>query len=74
MEFQLMSHESWIPCEVVADEDQTRFWVRNADTTGEFFRTKEELITWIQSYWDRDKFLVPEQYDELLNRLTHSPD
>ncbi|WP_311264933.1 hypothetical protein [Priestia aryabhattai] len=44
MEFSLQSYESAIPCEVVADEENGRYMLRKADTSGEVFNTPSELI------------------------------
>ncbi len=69
MEFSLMSKYGRYPCEVMVDEDQFRFWVRNADTTGEFFQSQQELLSWIRQHWRREDFLRPEEYDHLLHVL-----
>ncbi|MBO2531646.1 hypothetical protein SAMN04488025_103113 [Planifilum fulgidum] len=69
MEFSLMSKYGRYPCEVVADEDQFRFWVRKADTTGEFFQSQQELLEWIRKHWRREDFLRPEEFDHLLIAL-----
>ncbi|SFS76154.1 hypothetical protein [Marininema halotolerans] len=71
MEFSLMSKKGAYPCEVRADEDQTQFWIRNADTTGEFFNTKYELLQWIRTHWHRNEFIQPEEYDQLVSALSH---
>lgn len=72
MERELMSHLSWIPCEIVSDEDNNRFWVRNADTTGQFFSSTEELVTYIEKAWNKELFQDPDAYDLLLTDLRSS--
>ncbi|WP_044642036.1 hypothetical protein [Risungbinella massiliensis] len=72
MERELMSHLSWIPCEVVSDEDNNRYWVRNADTTGQFFSSTEELVSYIEKAWTKEHFQDPDAYELLLSDLRSS--
>lgn len=69
MEFDLQSKYGAFPCEVTLDEENGRYTVRNADTTGAFFNTPEELVQWLTQNWSKNHFIHPEEYDTMILQL-----
>ncbi|MBX9999523.1 hypothetical protein MMB68_01485 [Priestia sp. Y58] len=69
MEFSLQSHESAVPCEIVADEENGRYMLRKADTSGEVFNTPSELIEWIEANWSPEQFVSPAAFHEMMKQL-----
>ncbi|MGG4166664.1 hypothetical protein ABEW00_04160 [Rossellomorea vietnamensis] len=69
MEFEIMTVESEIPCLVVADEDNGRFMIRKADTSGEVFNSQEELVNWIEANWSREKVVNTYDFVKMLEML-----
>lgn len=69
MEFEIMTVESEIPCLVVADEDNGRFMIRKADTSGEVFNSQEELVHWIEANWSREKVVNTYDFVKMLEML-----
>ncbi|PFG03763.1 hypothetical protein [Bacillus sp. es.034] len=69
MEFEIMTVESEIPCLVVADEDNGRFMIRKADTSGEVFNSQEELVHWIEANWSKDKVVNTYDFVKMLEML-----
>ncbi len=69
MEFSLKCKESVFPCEVVIDEDNGRYMLRKADSSGEFFNTPQELATWIFRNWHSDDFHEQDSFHQMLNIL-----
>ena len=43
MEYNLYSKDSAYPCEVTIDEENGRYMIRKADTSGEIFNSAAEL-------------------------------
>ncbi len=74
MEFEIKAKDGAWPCEVIIDEDNGRYMLRNADTTGEFFNNPEDLKNWVQSNWLENRFEDPAQYHELLEALNNYTD
>lgn len=71
MEYIIKSKESAIPCSVTIDEDNGKYMIRNADTTGEVFGNKNELLTWIEKNWHPHSFENEMAYYELLSMIKH---
>ncbi|MBW3112893.1 MULTISPECIES: hypothetical protein [Bacillaceae] len=69
MEFEIMTVESEIPCLVVADEDNGRFMIRKADTSGEVFNSQEELVNWIEANWSKEKVVNTYDFVKMLEML-----
>lgn len=69
MEFVIKAKDSAIPCSVTIDEDNGRYMLRNADTSGEVFQNKDELIQWIETEWDSHFFEDEEAYSQLLTMI-----
>ncbi|CAN7567309.1 hypothetical protein [Rossellomorea sp. LjRoot5] len=69
MEFEIMTVESEIPCLVVADEDNGRFMIRKADTSGEVFNSQEELVHWIEANWSKEKVVNTYDFVKMLEML-----
>lgn len=69
MEFILKSYDSAFPCEVTLDEDNGRYMLRKSDSSGEFFNSPIELITWIKNNWSEKEFIYPEEYKKMMNLL-----
>lgn len=69
VEFFLQAKDGAFPCEVTIDEDNGRYMIRKADTSGEVFNTPEELVRWIVANWKRDDFLDQEQFECMMNEI-----
>lgn len=69
MEFEIMTKESEIPCLVVADEDNGRYLIRKADTSGEVFNTQEELVRWIEANWSQEQVVNSYEFVKMLEML-----
>lgn len=69
MEYTLQSIDSAIPCEVTIDDDNGRYMLRNADTSGEIFNSASELTQWVQQHWNEQQFVNPEEFRQLVHHL-----
>lgn len=69
MDFELNCKNSAMPCEVTLDEDNGRYLIRKADTSGEYFNTKEELLTWLSENWDESIFVDPNEYKAMMRKI-----
>ncbi|AZB43250.1 hypothetical protein CEF21_13575 [Bacillus sp. FJAT-42376] len=69
MEYLLKSKSSAIPCLIEVDSDSRVYMVRNADTSGKGFNTKEELLHWVSQNWKPEDFEQPGQLREVLEAL-----
>ncbi|MGM0852249.1 MAG: hypothetical protein ACQEWI_06530 [Bacillota bacterium] len=69
MEFEIMTKESEIPCLVVADEDNGRYLIRKADTSGEVFNSQEELVRWIEANWSQEQVVNSYEFVKMLEML-----
>lgn len=69
MEYLLKSRESAFPCEVTIDEDNGRYMIRKADSSGEVFNTPIELIKWVLTNWNSDEFYDKDEFEEMINEL-----
>lgn len=56
MEYEIKNIEGAIPCLVVADPDNGRFMIREADTSGEVFNSPREMLFWIYENWNEQDF------------------
>lgn len=69
MEFEIITKDSETPCLVVADEDNGRFMVRKADTSGKVFNSQEELVNWIEANWSQEMVVNTYAYVKMLEML-----
>ncbi|MCA0988307.1 hypothetical protein [Guptibacillus algicola] len=69
MEYNLYSKDSAYPCEVTIDDENGRYMIRKADTSGEVFNSVEDLTVWIRANWKEDDFRSRKQYNYLLEIL-----
>ncbi|MFT4414115.1 hypothetical protein ACLM5H_09660 [Fredinandcohnia humi] len=69
MEYSICSLDSAIPCEITLDDDNGRYMIRKADTSGEVFNTAQELISWIKSNWSAEEFCNPSEFTKMLEEL-----
>ncbi|WLD92580.1 hypothetical protein [Alkalihalobacillus sp. AL-G] len=69
MEFSLKCKASVFPCEVTIDEDNGRYMLRKADSSGEFFNTPEELARWVFKNWSLDDFDEIDSFQKMLKIL-----
>lgn len=69
MEFSLSCKGSAMPCEVTLDDDNGRYMLRKADTSGEFFNSPEQLVQWIQTNWSEKDFYKPEEFETMVEQL-----
>ncbi|MDF0725406.1 hypothetical protein PY093_01615 [Cytobacillus sp. S13-E01] len=69
MEFSLKCKGNVYPCEVTIDEDNGRYTVRKADSSGEFFNTPEALVSWVLTNWNSDEFDDKDQFDFMLKEI-----
>ncbi|MBM7703203.1 hypothetical protein [Metabacillus iocasae] len=69
MEYSLQSYDGAFPCEVTIDEDNGRFMLRNADTSGQVFNNIEDLIHWVEDNWQAEQFTQPDEYTNMLLSL-----
>ncbi|MTH52070.1 hypothetical protein GKZ89_01535 [Bacillus mangrovi] len=69
MEYLLKNKSSAIPCLIESDPDSSRYMVRNADTSGKGFNSKEEMVDWIRQNWDPEEFEDPESFKQALQDL-----
>ncbi|MBM7094540.1 hypothetical protein JSY36_02125 [Bacillus sp. H-16] len=72
MDFQLQSHDGAFPCEVTCDEDNGRYMIRKADTSGEVFNSSQELKEWIEQNWNEAMFNNRYEYTRMLASLSSS--
>ncbi len=66
MDFFIKAKDGAIPCLVTIDEDNGKYMLRNSDTSGEVFQTKEQLLQWIESEWYPEFFEDESAYQQLL--------
>ncbi|EZP78227.1 hypothetical protein H839_05794 [Parageobacillus genomosp. 1] len=69
VEFYLKAKDGAFPCEVTIDEDNGRYTIRKADTSGEFFDTPQELVKWIMDNWRSDYFQDEEQFQQMIKEI-----
>ncbi|MGD6857313.1 hypothetical protein [Bacillus infantis] len=69
MEFSLCSFDSRLPVEVTADEDNGRYMIRKADTSGEVFNNSADLLQWVKNNFREEDFCDPSQFRSMLEQL-----
>jgi hypothetical protein len=69
MEFSLKCKQNVFPCEVTIDDDNGRYTVRKADSTGEFFNTSKELAMWVFANWKQDDFDESDSFKKMIKTL-----
>ncbi|MFZ3588730.1 hypothetical protein ACOI1C_05465 [Bacillus sp. DJP31] len=69
MEFSLCTIHSRSPIEVTVDDDNGRYMIRKADTSGEVFNSSSELITWVKQNFTSKDFCLPNEFDSMLQEL-----
>ncbi|WP_108671210.1 hypothetical protein [Peribacillus acanthi] len=70
MEISLCSVNCALPIEITIDEDNGRYMIRKSDTSGEYFNTATELISWIRQNMKEEEFCTKEDYLFLLIKLS----
>lgn len=71
MEFTLCSFESALPCEVTVDEDNGRYMIKKADSSGEVFNNADDLIKWVHENWSSEEFCNPIEFTEMIEKLNN---
>jgi bifunctional DNA-binding transcriptional regulator/antitoxin component of YhaV-PrlF toxin-antitoxin module len=69
LEYSLDTIHSRSPVEVTVDDDNGRYMIRKADTSGEVFNTSKELINWIKENWVSSDFCSPHEFDSMIIEL-----
>jgi bifunctional DNA-binding transcriptional regulator/antitoxin component of YhaV-PrlF toxin-antitoxin module len=69
MEYSLDTIHSRSPVEVTVDDDNGRYMIRKADTSGEVFNSSTELTSWIKENWVANDFCQPHEFDSMLQEL-----
>lgn len=69
MEYSICSLDSAFPCEITVDDDNGRYMIRKADTSGEVFNSAKELISWIKANWHPEEFCNPNEFTKMLEEL-----
>jgi hypothetical protein len=69
MEYFLKCRDNVFPCEVTIDDDNGRYMIKKADSSGEVFNSSSELIEWIFSNWQSDDFYDPEQFEVMMREI-----
>lgn len=69
MEYILRCRDNVFPCEVTIDEDNGRYMIKKADSSGEVFNSSAELVHWILNNWEIDDFYDHAQFEEMLREI-----
>lgn len=69
MEYLLSSRDNVFPCEVTIDDDNGRYMIKKADSSGEIFNSAIELVHWIISNWHGDDFYDQEQFEDMIQEI-----
>ncbi|WP_102347185.1 hypothetical protein [Bacillus sp. Marseille-P3661] len=69
MEFNLKGKDGAFPCEVTLDEDNGRYMLRKADTSGEYFNEPQQLVQWIEENWTVNDFKDPEEFNKMIREI-----
>jgi hypothetical protein len=69
MEFFLKSKDNAYPCEVTIDEDNGRYTIRKSDSSGEYFNSPKELVSWIMENWHCEDFLDQDEFESMLSEI-----
>jgi len=69
MEYFLKCRDNVFPCEVTIDDDNGRYMIKKADSSGEVFNSSAELIEWIFSNWQSEDFYDPDQFEVMMREI-----
>ncbi|MDX8361870.1 hypothetical protein [Cytobacillus sp. IB215316] len=69
MEYELSCKGSALPCEVTIDEDNGRYMIRKADSSGEIFNSPVELVRWIVENWHPEDFRDQTQFTNMVKEI-----
>jgi hypothetical protein len=69
VEYLLKCRGNAFPCEVTIDEDNGRYMIKKADSSGEVFNSSTEAVHWILDNWEIDDFYDQAQYEQMLREL-----
>jgi hypothetical protein len=69
LEFYLRSKDNAYPCVVTIDEDNGRYTIRKSDSSGEYFNSPKELVTWIMENWQSEDFLDRNEFESMLSEI-----
>ncbi len=69
LEFNLKGKDGAFPCEVTLDEDNGRYMLRKADTSGEYFNEPQQLVQWIEENWTVNDFKDPEEFNKMIREI-----
>lgn len=69
MEFSLKCKASMFPCEVTIDEDNGRYMLRKADSSGEYFNSPQELAHWVFTNWSSEDFDEIDSFHKMMKIL-----
>lgn len=69
MEYLLRCRGNAFPCEVTIDEDNGRYMIKKADSSGEVFNSSTEVVHWILDNWEIDDFYDQPQFEDMLREL-----
>lgn len=69
MEFVLSCKGNAYPCEVMIDDDNGRYLVKKADSSGEFFNTPSELASWVLENWKPEQFNDQQQFSKMIDEI-----
>ncbi|QSS98586.1 hypothetical protein IMZ31_10735 [Pontibacillus sp. ALD_SL1] len=74
MEFELQTKEGAYPNQVTVDPDNGRYTIRSSDTSGQVFNSAQELINWMEQNWDKNVFVHPEEYNQMMKTIRSETD
>jgi len=69
MEYEIKNKEGAIPCLIVADDENGRYMIREADTSGEVFNSSREMLFWIYENWEEQDFEDKQLFNQIVSSL-----
>ena len=69
MEYEIKNKEGAIPCLIVADDENGRYMIREADTSGEVFNSSREMLFWIYENWEEQDFEDKQLFNQVVSSL-----
>ncbi|MFD2214351.1 hypothetical protein [Metabacillus endolithicus] len=69
MEYEIKNKEGAIPCLIVADDENGRYMIREADTSGEVFNSSREMLFWIYENWEEQDFEDKQLFHQIVSSL-----